>query len=242
MLKAYRDHVAERAALGIPPLPLSAKQTAELIELLKAPPAGEEAFLVDLITHRVPAGVDDAAKVKASYLAAVAHGTETCALISRARATELLGTMLGGYNISPMVDLLDDAAVAAEAAEGLKKTLLMFDQFHDVKEKADKGNTFAKAVLQSWADAEWFTSRPEVPQSITVTILKVTGETNTAACLGHAEEQARWHHTRRRRQARPSQIHRRPACQGQSGGLCGRRGRYGLQPQVCDQQRVVVHR
>ncbi len=179
MLKSYRDHVAERAALGIPPLPLSAKQTAELIELLKSPPAGEEATLVDLITHRVPAGVDDAAKVKASYLAAVAHGTEKCALISRARATELLGTMLGGYNISPMVDLLDDAAVAKEAAEGLKKTLLMFDQFHDVKEKADKGNTFAKAVLQSWADAEWFTSRPEVPQSITVTILKVTGETNT---------------------------------------------------------------
>ncbi|MFZ2308431.1 MAG: bifunctional aconitate hydratase 2/2-methylisocitrate dehydratase [Rhodoferax sp.] len=179
MLKSYRDHVAERAALGIPPLPLSAKQTAELIELLKSPPAGEEATLVELITHRVPAGVDDAAKVKASYLAAVAHGTEKCALISRARATELLGTMLGGYNISPMVDLLDDAAVAAEAAEGLKKTLLMFDQFHDVKEKADKGNTFAKAVLQSWADAEWFTSRPEVPKSITVTILKVTGETNT---------------------------------------------------------------
>jgi aconitate hydratase 2/2-methylisocitrate dehydratase len=112
-------------------------------------------------------------------LAAVAHGTEKCALISRARATELLGTMLGGYNISPMVDLLDDAAVAKEAAEGLKKTLLMFDQFHDVKEKADKGNAFAKAVLQSWADAEWFTSRPEVPQSITVTIFKVTGETNT---------------------------------------------------------------
>ena len=135
--------------------------------------------MVDLITHRVPAGVDDAAKVKASYLAAVAHGTEQCALITRARATELLGTMLGGYNISPMVDLLDDAAVAPQAAEGLKKTLLMFDQFHDVKEKADKGNAFAKAVLQSWADAEWFTSRPEVPKSITVTILKVTGETNT---------------------------------------------------------------
>ncbi|CAM8660727.1 AcnB Aconitase B [Comamonadaceae bacterium] len=179
MLQAYRDHVAERAALGIPPLPLSAKQTGELIELLKAPPAGEEATLVELITHRVPAGVDDAAKVKASYLAAVAHGTEKCALISRARATELLGTMLGGYNISPMVDLLDDAAVAAEAAEGLKKTLLMFDQFHDVKEKADKGNTFAKAVLQSWADAEWFTSRPEVPKSITVSIFKVAGEINT---------------------------------------------------------------
>jgi aconitate hydratase 2/2-methylisocitrate dehydratase len=179
MLQAYRDHVAERAALGIPPLPLSAKQTGELIELLKAPPAGEEATLVELITHRVPAGVDDAAKVKASYLAAVAHGTETCNLITRARATELLGTMLGGYNISPLVDLLDDPTVASEAAEGLKNTLLMFDQFHDVKEKADKGNVFAKAVLQSWADAEWFTSRPEVPQSITVTIFKVTGETNT---------------------------------------------------------------
>jgi len=179
MLKSYRDHVAERAALGIPPLPLTAKQTGELIELLKAPPAGEEAALVDLITHRVPAGVDDAAKVKASYLAAVAHGSEKCALISRARATELLGTMLGGYNISPLVDLLDDAAVAAEAADGLKKTLLMFDQFHDVKEKADKGNAHAKAVLQSWADAEWFTSRPEVAKSITVTIFKVTGETNT---------------------------------------------------------------
>jgi aconitate hydratase 2/2-methylisocitrate dehydratase len=179
MLKSYREHVAERAALGIPPLPLSAKQTGELIELLKAPPAGEEATLVELITHRVPAGVDDAAKVKASYLAAVAHGTEKCSLISRERATELLGTMLGGYNISPLVDLLDDAAVAPQAAEGLKKTLLMFDQFHDVKEKADKGNTFAKAVLQSWADAEWFTSRPEVPKSITVSIFKVTGETNT---------------------------------------------------------------
>jgi aconitate hydratase 2 / 2-methylisocitrate dehydratase len=179
MLQAYRAHVAERAALGIPPLPLSAQQTAELIELLKNPSKGEEAVLVDLITHRVPAGVDDAAKVKASYLAAVAHGTEKCALISRARATELLGTMLGGYNISPLVDLLDDAVVAKEAAEGLKKTLLMFDQFHDVKEKADKGNSNAQAVLQSWADAEWFTSRPEVPKSITVTILKVMGETNT---------------------------------------------------------------
>ena len=179
MLQAYRDHVAERAALGIPPLPLSAKQTSELIELLKAPPQGEDAFLLNLITHRVPAGVDDAAKVKASYLAAVAHGTETSPLISRAKATELLGTMLGGYNIGPMIDLLDDAEVAAVAADGLKKTLLMFDQFHDVKEKADKGNAHAKAVLQSWADAEWFTSRPEVPQSITFTVFKVPGETNT---------------------------------------------------------------
>jgi len=179
MLQAYRDHVAERAALGIPPLPLTAKQTGELVELLKNPPAGEEATLVELITHRVPAGVDDAAKVKASYLAAVAHGSEKCPLISREQATELLGTMLGGYNLTPLIDLLDDAAVAAVAAEALKKTLLMFDQFHDVKEKADKGNAFAKAVVQSWADAEWFTSRPEVPKSITLTVLKVTGETNT---------------------------------------------------------------
>jgi len=179
MLQAYRAHVAERAALGIPPLPLSAKQTAELIELLKNPPKGEESVLVDLITHRVPAGVDDAAKVKASYLAAVAHGSEKCALISREKATELLGTMLGGYNLTPLIDLLDDAQVGAVAAEGLKKTLLMFDQFHDVKEKADKGNAHAKAVLQSWADAEWFTSRPEVPKSITLTVFKVTGETNT---------------------------------------------------------------
>ena len=179
MLKAYRDHVAERAALGIPPLPLSAQQTGELIELLKNPPKGEDATLVELITHRVPAGVDDAAKVKASYLAAVAFGKEKTPLITRETATKLLGTMLGGYNISPLIDLLDDATVGGIAAEGLKKTLLMFDQFHDVKEKADKGNANAKAVLQSWADAEWFTSRPEVPQSMTLTVFKVTGETNT---------------------------------------------------------------
>ncbi len=179
MLQAYVDHVAERAALGIPPLPLTAKQTAELIELMKTPAVAEADFLLNLLTHRVPAGVDDAAKVKASYLAAVAHGTEKSLLLSRARATELLGTMLGGYNISPLIDLLDDAEVGPVAAEGLKKTLLMFDQFHDVKEKADNGNANAKAVLQSWADAEWFTSRPEVPQSITVSIFKVAGEINT---------------------------------------------------------------
>ncbi|MDE2400579.1 MAG: bifunctional aconitate hydratase 2/2-methylisocitrate dehydratase [Burkholderiales bacterium] len=179
MLQAYRQHIAERAALGIPPLPLTAQQTGEVIELLKNPPKGEESTLVDLIVHRVPAGVDAAAKVKASYLAAVAHGTEKCALISREKATELLGTMLGGYNIHPLIELLDDATVGGIAAEGLKKTLLMFDAFHDVKEKADKGNANAKGVLQSWADAEWFTSRPEVPASITVSIFKVTGETNT---------------------------------------------------------------
>ncbi|MCL6262889.1 bifunctional aconitate hydratase 2/2-methylisocitrate dehydratase [Craterilacuibacter sp. RT1T] len=179
MLVAYRQHVAERAALGIPPLALSASQVEELVELLKAPPAGEEDFLVELITHRVPPGVDDAAKVKASFLAAVAEGSVVSPLLSRAMATELLGTMLGGYNVKPLIDLLDDEAVAEVAAAGLKKTLLVFDYFHDVKVKADAGNAYAKAVLQSWADAEWFTSRPEVAQKITVTVFKVPGETNT---------------------------------------------------------------
>ena len=179
MLQAYRQHVAERAALGIPPLALDAKQVAELIELIKNPPAGEEAFLVELLTHRVPPGVDDAAKVKASFLAAVAHGELSVALISKAKATELLGTMVGGYNVHPLIELLDDAEVAGIAAEGLKKTLLMFDYFNDVAAKAKAGNAKAQEVMQSWADAEWFTSRPEVPKSITVTVFKVPGETNT---------------------------------------------------------------
>ena len=179
MLEAYRQHVAERAALGIPPLPLSAKQVEALVELLKNPPKGEESTLVELITHRVPPGVDDAAKVKASFLAAVAEGDVQSPLISRELATQLLGTMLGGYNIKPLIDLLDDAAVAQIAADGLKKTLLMFDAFHDVKEKMDKGNAFAKQVVESWANAEWFTSRPAVAEKITVTVFKVTGETNT---------------------------------------------------------------
>jgi len=179
MLEAYRQHVAERAALGIPPLPLSKQQTQSLVELLQNPPAGEEAFLVDLLTYRVPAGVDDAAKVKAEFLAKVAKGELACALVSKVKATELLGTMLGGYNVKPLIDLLGEAETGAAAAEGLKKTLLVFDFFHDVKELADAGNANAKAVLQSWADGEWFTSRPEVPASQKLTVFKVTGETNT---------------------------------------------------------------
>jgi aconitate hydratase 2/2-methylisocitrate dehydratase len=179
MLEAYRAHVAERAALGIPPLPLTKQQTAALVELLMAPPKGEEAFLVDLITWRVPAGVDDAAEVKAKFLAKVGAGETACPLISRAKATELLGTMLGGYNVKPLIDLLDDAEVGAVAAKGLKGTLLMFDAFHDVADKAKAGSVNAKAVMQSWANAEWFTTRPEVPQSLKVTVFKVTGETNT---------------------------------------------------------------
>ena len=179
MLQAYRQHAAERAALGIPPLPLTAQQVAQVIELIQSPPAGEEAFLLDLITHRVPPGVDDAAKVKASFLAAVAHGDLKVGLVSKAKATELLGTMVGGYNVHPLIELLDDAEVASVAAEGLKKTLLMFDYFNDVADKARAGNAKAKEVIQSWADAQWFTSRPEVPKSITVTVFKVPGETNT---------------------------------------------------------------
>jgi len=179
VLESYRAHVAERAALGIPPLPLTAKQTEQLIGLLKNPPKGEEQNLVELITYRVPAGVDDAAKVKAEFLAKVASGAESCALISKSKATELLGTMLGGYNVKPLIDVLGDAEVGAVAAEALKKTLLVFDFFHDVKELADKGNANAKGVLQSWADGEWFTSRPEVLASQKLTVFKVTGETNT---------------------------------------------------------------
>jgi aconitate hydratase 2/2-methylisocitrate dehydratase len=183
MLEAYRAHVAARAAQGIPPLPLTKQQTVALVELLLNPPSGEEAFLVDLLTYRVPAGVDDAAEVKAKFLAEVAAGrigqNRACSLISRSKATELLGTMLGGYNVKPLIDLLDDAECGKAAAEGLKKTLLMFDAFHDIADQAKAGSANAQAVMQSWADAEWFTARPEVPQSLTVTIFKVSGETNT---------------------------------------------------------------
>ena len=178
-LTEYRSHVAERAALGIPPLPLDARQVGAVIELIKAPPPGEAGFLVELLTHRVPPGVDDAAKVKASFLAAIAHGELAVDAIDRAHATRLLGTMVGGYNVHPLIELLDDAAVAGVAADALKKTLLMFDYFNDVAAKARAGNPHAKAVVQSWADAEWFTSRPEVAQRITVTVFKVPGETNT---------------------------------------------------------------
>ena len=179
MLDAYNAQVAERAALGIPALPLTKDQVAELVKLLKNPPAGKETELVELITNRVPAGVDEAAKVKAEFLDAVAKGAEKSPLISRVKATELLGTMLGGYNIKPLVELLSDAECGAAAAAALKKTLLMFDYFHDVQELAEKGNANAKAVLQSWADAEWFTSRPAVPETMKLTVFKVTGETNT---------------------------------------------------------------
>ncbi|HLV16781.1 MAG TPA: bifunctional aconitate hydratase 2/2-methylisocitrate dehydratase, partial [Pseudomonas sp.] len=179
MLEAYRKHVAERAALGVVPQPLNAEQTAGLVELLKNPPAGEEAFLVDLITNRVPAGVDEAAYVKAGFLSAIAKGETTSPLIDKKRAVELLGTMQGGYNIATLVELLDNAELADVAAEQLKHTLLMFDAFHDVAERAKKGNAAAEAVMKSWAEGEWFTARPAVPEKITLTVFKVPGETNT---------------------------------------------------------------
>ncbi|MBU1308837.1 MAG: aconitate hydratase B, partial [Gammaproteobacteria bacterium] len=179
MLQQYREHVAERAAQGIPPKPLNAEQVAALVELLKNPPKGEEDTLVDLLVNRVPPGVDEAAYVKAGFLAALAKGEASCSSISAERATELLGTMMGGYNIEPLISLLDDAKLAPIAAKALSHTLLIFDAFHDVTEKADAGNAHAKQVLQSWADAEWFEAKPALAEKITVTVFKVSGETNT---------------------------------------------------------------
>ncbi|MGY0614240.1 bifunctional aconitate hydratase 2/2-methylisocitrate dehydratase [Vibrio sp. FJH11] len=179
MLEAYRKHVEERAAEGVVPKPLDAEQVAGLVELLKNPPQGEEEFLLDLLENRIPPGVDEAAYVKAGFLTAVTKGEVSSPLVSREKAAELLGTMQGGYNIEPLVNLLDDDALASIAAKALSHTLLMFDAFYDVEEKAKSGNTFAQQVLQSWADAEWFLSKPQLQEKITLTVFKVTGETNT---------------------------------------------------------------
>ena len=168
----------ERAAEGVVPKPLNAEQVNGLVELFKSPPAGEEDFMTDLLENRIPAGVDDAAYVKAAFLAAIAKGEASSPIISNVRATELLGTMLGGYNIEPLISLLDDQATAATAASALSKTLLMFDAFHDVVEKS-KSNEHAMSVLQSWANAEWFLNKEDVAEKITVTVFMVEGETNT---------------------------------------------------------------
>ena len=179
MLEAYRKHVAERAEQGIVPKPLSAEQVAGIVELLKSPPAGEEEFILDLLSNRVPAGVDEAAYVKAGFLSALAKGETNSPLIDQLLAVKLLGTMLGGYNISTLVELLDSDALAAAAGDELCHTLLMFDAFHDVAGKAQSGNVEAKRVLQSWADADWFTSKPELSNKITAAVYKIPGETNT---------------------------------------------------------------
>ncbi|MDP4546620.1 MULTISPECIES: bifunctional aconitate hydratase 2/2-methylisocitrate dehydratase [unclassified Marinobacter] len=179
MLEAYREHVAERAALGIPPKPLNPEQTAALVDLLKNPPAGEEATLVDLLENRVPPGVDEAAYVKAAFLTAIVKGEAASPLIDNKKAVQLLGMMQGGYNIETLVDLLDNEELAELAGEELKHTLLMFDAFNDVKEKMDAGNAVAKSVVESWANAEWFTNKDKVPESTKMVVFKVTGETNT---------------------------------------------------------------
>ena len=179
MLEAYRKHVEERAREGVPPKPLSAEQVLGLVELLKSPPPGEEHYLLDLLASRVPPGVDEAAYVKAGFLSAIIDGNAQSPLIDREKAVELLGMMHGGYNIETLVSLLDSTELGALAAEQLKNTLLVFDAFHDVEERARNGNTNAQDVLRSWAEAEWFTQRPKVPESIKVVVFKVAGETNT---------------------------------------------------------------
>ena len=179
MLEAYREHVAEREALGIPPKPLNAEQTAALVELLKNPPAGEEETLVDLLENRVPPGVDEAAYVKAAFLSAIVKGEAASPLIDKKKAVQLLGMMQGGYNIATLVNLLDDSELGELAGEELKHTLLMFDAFNDVKQKMDAGNAVARSVVESWANAEWFTNKKKVPESTKMVVFKVTGETNT---------------------------------------------------------------
>ena len=179
MLEAYRKHVEERAAEGVPPKPLNPEQVADLVELLKTPPAGEEDFLLELVSERVPPGVDEAAYVKAGFLSAIVKGEASSPIISKEAAVQLLGNMHGGYNIATLVELLDDADLAELAAEELKHTLLMFDAFHDVEDKMKAGNAHAKEVIESWAEGEWFTSRDDVPEKVTMTVFKVTGETNT---------------------------------------------------------------
>jgi aconitate hydratase 2/2-methylisocitrate dehydratase len=179
MLEAYRAHVAERASQGLPPLPLNAEQVAALVELIKKPPQGEDDFLVDLLENRIPPGVDQAAYVKAAFLADVAKGKVETPLVCKQHAVQVLGTMLGGYNVHTLIELLDDATLAPDAVQALSHTTLIFDAFHDVVEKFKAGNPHAKTLLESWAEAEWFTSKPALAESIQCVVFKVPGETNT---------------------------------------------------------------
>ena len=178
MLENYKEHVEERLSQGIPPLPLNAEQVSELVELLKSPPSGEEEYILDLITNRTPAGVDPAAYVKAAFLTAIAKGETNSPLIDKKHATELLGTMLGGYNVESLIGLLEDEEVGSLAAEGLSKTLLMFNAKHDVIELAKK-NENAQRVVDSWSNGEWFTNKPKLPEVIKAIVFRVEGEINT---------------------------------------------------------------
>jgi aconitate hydratase 2/2-methylisocitrate dehydratase len=178
MLKAYQTHVQERAALQLPPLPLNAEQVARVVELLKNPAADQADTLLDLITNRTPAGVDQAAYVKAAFLSDIANGVAKSPLIDPAHAVQLLSTMLGGYNVQALVSLLD-TPMAEAAVAALSKTILMFDAFHDVAEKMQAGNPHAKKLITSWANAEWFTQAPALAAEIKLVVFKVDGETNT---------------------------------------------------------------
>ncbi|CAM3750873.1 bifunctional aconitate hydratase 2/2-methylisocitrate dehydratase [Avibacterium endocarditidis] len=178
-LQNYQKHIDERAAQGVVPKPLDAEQTAQLIELLKNPPAEQADYLLELFKTRVPAGVDEAAYVKASFLAAIVNGTAHSPLISPESAVQILGTMQGGYNIEPLLQALDNEALAPYAVTALSSTLLMFDNFYDVEQRAKQGNPYAQQILESWANADWYLSRPKLDEKITVTVFKVSGETNT---------------------------------------------------------------
>ena len=183
----------------MPPLPLSAPEVEALSGLLENPPAGEEEMLLTLLSERIPPGVDEAAYVKASWLSAVARGEASSPLVSAVAATELLGTMIGGYNVSALIDLLSssDETVADTAGRGLSRTLLVYDAFNDILELA-ASNPRARRVVDSWAEAEWFSEKPPLADAITVTVFKVEGETNTddlspathATCLLYTSDAA----------------------------------------------------
>ena len=178
MLDQYKQHRGERAGKSLPPLPLNPEQVAALVELLKTPPAGEEGLLLELLEHRVPAGVDQSAYVKAAFLTDIAQGKVSCPIITPQAAIAMLGTMLGGYNVQSLVDLLDGPH-AEDAVAALSRTILMFDAFHDVAEKVKAGNPHARTLMESWANADWFTQRPALPDAIQLVVFKVPGETNT---------------------------------------------------------------
>ncbi|MBF0422920.1 MAG: bifunctional aconitate hydratase 2/2-methylisocitrate dehydratase [Magnetococcales bacterium] len=178
MLESYRNHVGERKKLGIPPLPLSMEQTEAVTRMLLSPPSGEALFLKELLVNQIPPGVDEASRVKAEFLTRLAKGEATCPVIDRQEAVHLLGTMIGGFNVQPLIDLLEDAELAPHAVAALSNTLMIYDAFDRVVQRA-KSNRFAENVLHNWAEGTWFTSRPEMPEMVTVRVFKVEGEINT---------------------------------------------------------------
>ena len=180
VIEEYKKHTKERAELGVPPLPLTAAQTAELVELLKQVPLVEEEYLMDLFTNHINPGVDEAAYVKAAFLNDIVQGKTASPAISKLHAIKILGQMMGGYNVKPLIDALKlDDEIAQAAANELKHTLLVYDAFNDVVDLMNEGNKFAKEVVESWANGEWFVNRTKLPEKLTVTVFKVPGETNT---------------------------------------------------------------